>query len=384
MFKGCTFDNQNVTSQNDGGLYQQIFSTDGVLWGCIIGATPNSITVHPGLMVISGRIIRVDGATSIEFTQPISNGYGQVVIQIDLSQTATTTTFEQLSTIVNYSTTTLFPSLTQEKINQPGAGTIYQAQLAVVKISGGNITGLMEGISSAQINANTLDNQPPNYYLTEHTSSLTYYVAQNGSDTTGNGSQNSPYQTIQKCIDSIPSQYALTTDMITINLSNSSLAYAGFIVPKNYSITINGNTDNPYNCTIGSTSITNYGNLYLYGVRVSQPINNQHCGILRVYNCVLGAVETGTITQCISNYGECYIMANNTFASATYGVENSGGHTYVGYASSANASTITSSVTYGLRAVSGAIYTSSYITNNATNAYSRTGSGMIFNNGAII
>lgn len=156
MFRGCTFDNQNVTSQNDGGLYQQIFSTDGVIWGCSISATTNSITIQPGEMLIGGRLVWVDGATQIQFSDPISNGYGQVVLQIDLSQTATTTTFNQLSTIVNYSTTTLFPALTQEQINQPGVGTIYQAQLAIVQISGGNITGVTESISSAQINAETL------------------------------------------------------------------------------------------------------------------------------------------------------------------------------------------------------------------------------------
>ena len=155
MFRGCTFDNQNVTSQNDGGFYQQIFTYDCILWGCSMSVSSDTITIQPGEMLIGGRLIWVDGATQIELSNP-TNGYGQIILEIDLSQTSTTTTFNQVSVNVNYSSY-VFADLTQEAINQPGVGTIYQAQLGYVNISGGNITSITPMLTSPQINADTVN-----------------------------------------------------------------------------------------------------------------------------------------------------------------------------------------------------------------------------------
>ena len=164
MFKGCTFDNQNVSSKADGGLYQSIFPKDGKLWGCSMSVTATALTVQPGELMIGGRLIQVDGATQVPFTDPITTGYGQVVLTIDLSQTSTETSFEQVEASVVYSTTEVFPDLTQGQINSQNGDMVYQAQLAVVSIAGGNITGIVSQIGTAELTAQALGSQPATWY----------------------------------------------------------------------------------------------------------------------------------------------------------------------------------------------------------------------------
>ena len=153
MFKGCTFENQNVTSKNDGGLYQNIFSEDGILWGCTMSISNNALTIQPGELMTGGRLISVDGATQIACNNPIADGYGQVILTIDLSKTAATDTFTQVETSVIYSATTTFPALIQGDINGSGGDMIYQQELAVIQIAGGNISGIMRQIGNAVIDA---------------------------------------------------------------------------------------------------------------------------------------------------------------------------------------------------------------------------------------
>ena len=164
MFRGCTFKDQPVDGANDGGFYQEIFSKDGILWGCEMTVTNTALTIQPGELIISGRVIRVDGASQIPFTGPIQNGYGQVVLTIDLSKTATKEEFDQVEASVVYSTTSLFPELTQGEINTSNGDMVYQQELAVVSIAGGNITGITRQIGGAEIDAERLGGQLPEYY----------------------------------------------------------------------------------------------------------------------------------------------------------------------------------------------------------------------------
>lgn len=167
MFRGCTFEEQQVNSKDDGGLYREIFRKDGILWGCEMTVTNTALTIQPGRLIISGRMIPVDGATQIPFTSPIQNGYGQVLLTIDLSKTATKEEFDQVEASVVYSTTSLFPELTQGEINTSNGDMIYQQELAVVSIAGGNITGITRQIGGAEIDAEKLGGQPPEYYATK-------------------------------------------------------------------------------------------------------------------------------------------------------------------------------------------------------------------------
>lgn len=147
MIKGCTFDNQYVSSRTDGGLYESIFPGDGKVWGCSMSVTSSTLAIQPGELIIGGRILWVDGATQIDISNPIADGYGQIVLTIDLSKTSSTETFEQVELSVVYSATDAFPALTKGKINSQNGDMVYQAEMAVVSIAGGNVTGIVSQIA---------------------------------------------------------------------------------------------------------------------------------------------------------------------------------------------------------------------------------------------
>ena len=165
MFKPITFDYQSVKSKNDGGLYNAIFIHDGIIWGCDITVTATSVTFSSGEIIIGGRIVWVDGATTVPITNPIQNGYARIKARIDLTKEATQTEIYQFETPVEFSTTTLFPDLTQETIND--TGTIYERELVVVKIEAGNVTAITRKMGNAEIDAERLGGQPPEYYATK-------------------------------------------------------------------------------------------------------------------------------------------------------------------------------------------------------------------------
>ena len=164
MIKGCTFDNQYVSSRTDGGLYESIFPGDGKVWGCSMSVTSSALTVQPGELMIGGRILLVDGATQIDISNPIADGYGQIVLTIDLSKTSSTETFEQVELSVVYSATDIFPALTKGKINSQNGDMVYQAEMAVVSIAGGNVTGIVSQMGAAVLTAQALGDQDAAWY----------------------------------------------------------------------------------------------------------------------------------------------------------------------------------------------------------------------------
>ncbi len=165
MFKPITFDEQLVKSKNDGGLYGAVFTGDGILWGCGITATADSVTFASGEMILGGRVVAVDGSTTVEITNPIQDGYARIKARIDLSKPAAQTGTEQFETVVEFSTTALFPELAQEAVND--TGKVYEQELAVVKIEAGNVTGVTRRIGQAAIDAEKLGGQLPGYYAKE-------------------------------------------------------------------------------------------------------------------------------------------------------------------------------------------------------------------------
>ena len=79
-----TFDNRNNDSQNWRRIFQNLYG-DGILRGCGITFTSNSVTVADGLLMIAGGAIDVNGNTTISVSPTITTGYVQLKIQIDLS-----------------------------------------------------------------------------------------------------------------------------------------------------------------------------------------------------------------------------------------------------------------------------------------------------------
>lgn len=135
-FKGITFAGQNVTPKNDGGLYQAHYG-DGILWGCSMAISGDDLVIQSGEFIMGGRVVQVDGATNVDLSgRLLSTGYIQVIMNADMSQGEGS----QWYTSFVESATTTFPDLTKDDINDNG--DLYQMQLAVVQISGGNLTSI--------------------------------------------------------------------------------------------------------------------------------------------------------------------------------------------------------------------------------------------------
>lgn len=142
-FKGITFSGQNVTPKNDGGLYQAHYG-DGILWGCSMNISGDDLVIQSGEFIAGGRVCHVDGATNVDLSgRGLTTGYIQVIMNYDLTQGEGLQWYE--SFVESASTT--FPTLTQDDIND--TGTLYQVELAVVQISGGNLTAVTSSMGNS-------------------------------------------------------------------------------------------------------------------------------------------------------------------------------------------------------------------------------------------
>lgn len=137
---GLIFEERNNTAKNWRRIFQNMHG-DGVLRGCGVTFTSNSITVGDGVFMLAGGIISNDGADTIAVTPTLTDGYVRLKCRVDMTQEALETGPGQVEWLTEFSTTTTFPALTQEDIN--GTGSIYEGEIAVLQIVSGNITALI-------------------------------------------------------------------------------------------------------------------------------------------------------------------------------------------------------------------------------------------------
>jgi hypothetical protein len=138
MLIGATFANQIVKAEWDGTLNSTILS-DGVLRGCLLSNTSSTVTIGDGILVVAGRIIPNIGNHIVSISSP-PNGFMRIYLQIDLGAMSTESTFEQISLVTDYASTTTFPALIKNDINS--TGTIYQYEIGVWSVTSGNIVSL--------------------------------------------------------------------------------------------------------------------------------------------------------------------------------------------------------------------------------------------------
>ena len=144
-FRGVTFSGQNVTPKNDGGLYQAHHG-DGILWGCAMNISGDDLVIQSGEFIMGGRVVQVDGATNVDLSgRTLQTGYIQVIMNADLSQGEGS---QWYTTFVESATTT-FPALTTGNIND--TDTLYQKQLAIVQVSGGNLTSIYSSMNVSYV-----------------------------------------------------------------------------------------------------------------------------------------------------------------------------------------------------------------------------------------
>ena len=137
---GLIFEERNNTAKNWRRIFQNMHG-DGVLRGCGVTFTSNSITVGDGVFMLAGGIISNDGADTIAVTPTLTDGYVRLKCRVDMTQEALETGPGQVEWLTEFSTTTTFPALTQEDIN--GTGSIYEGEIPVLQIVSGNITALI-------------------------------------------------------------------------------------------------------------------------------------------------------------------------------------------------------------------------------------------------
>lgn len=136
MLKGETFSLQTFTSEAF-ALFIDRFANEqcGVMTGCALSNTGNSVTIGDGYFLIRGRLLRI--ISNVTVSSITTDGYYSLICEIDLSKTNTISEFNQ-GVIKVISGVSDYPSLTQQDITDDG--TVYQYEFARFRVSSGSIT----------------------------------------------------------------------------------------------------------------------------------------------------------------------------------------------------------------------------------------------------
>lgn len=136
MLKGHVFNLQTFTSEAFAITFDKVLQGRcGILKGCNLSNTNNSVTIADGYFVVRGRPLQIIGNETI--ANITNNGYYSLICEIDLSKTNTVNEFKQGTIKVVYGANS-FPTLTQQDII--GTGTVYQYEFARFKVENGSIT----------------------------------------------------------------------------------------------------------------------------------------------------------------------------------------------------------------------------------------------------
>ena len=186
--RGITFSKQSVSSNDDAHIYKVLLGgRNGKTKGCKMTFGIDNIYISEGYFFAANRLIEISSTETI--TSPIvTTGvtYCRLVFEIDLTKLNTNTEFAQ-GYFKILSSTTNYPSLTQEDLDE--GGSVYQLPFAKFQKS---ISGIANFVSELEV-------------IRYSNESLYIYVsASSGDDGTGDGSESHPYKTIQKAINDIP------------------------------------------------------------------------------------------------------------------------------------------------------------------------------------
>lgn len=186
--RGITFSKQSVTSNDDAHIYKILLNgREGKTKGCKMTYGTDDIYISAGYFFASNRLIEVSSTETVA-TPVITSGttYCRLVFEIDLSKTNTNTEFNQ-GYFKILSSASGYPSIMQEDLDD--GGNVYQLPFAKFTKS---VTGIGSFVSELEV------------IRFANKSVYIYVSATSGNDATGDGSETSPYATIQKAIDSLP------------------------------------------------------------------------------------------------------------------------------------------------------------------------------------
>ena len=140
---GVNFTDQQFTPSSDCAIWRKLVA-DGILEGMAITAVGSTLNVAAGWLMAGGKQLQLPAAISVPCTGA-SSGKARLVVNVDLSKTATEETFSQGWIDLEYEAD--WTTLTQDDL--AGSGTIYLMVLAVVELSSGGITGIVQTCGEA-------------------------------------------------------------------------------------------------------------------------------------------------------------------------------------------------------------------------------------------
>lgn len=153
-FRGITFAEQSVTPADD-AIVRRAILPDGTLTGCEISYSGSTLTMAAGFIIACGRTFQHTTAQNWAVVDATS-GFARLVLTIDLTKTATESTFDQINTAIEYATSEDgFVALEQQDINL--SGTRYQIVAAVVSLGTGGITGIVSQLQKSQVEGGGLN-----------------------------------------------------------------------------------------------------------------------------------------------------------------------------------------------------------------------------------
>lgn len=137
--QGITFDNQLVSARNDGALYSGILE-DGIINGCVLNYTGNTLTIGAGYVIIAGRLLRLTSNETV--TTQASGAVARITLELDMTGEATEDNFTQARIFAQYAANvSSLPDLVQDDIN--ASGIIYQMEICILELNQGNIESIL-------------------------------------------------------------------------------------------------------------------------------------------------------------------------------------------------------------------------------------------------
>lgn len=136
MLKGHVFDEQLFSSECFALFIDTFLAKNcGVVKGCNLSNSTNSVTISDGFFCIRGRFLEIQGEDTLATGN--DNAYCKLVCEIDLSKENTESELTQAVLKIVKSTNT-YPQLTQQDLTEDG--TIYQFEFAQFKTGTNGIT----------------------------------------------------------------------------------------------------------------------------------------------------------------------------------------------------------------------------------------------------
>lgn len=147
---GVNFEAQEFTPSSDCAIWRRCVH-DGILQGMAITVAGSGIKVAPGWIMAGGKELQLPTAITVPATEQLS-GFARLVVNVDLSRTATEQSFQQGWIEIEYANSrNAFSSLV--KGNLAGSGTVYQMVLCVVSLGSAGITGIVSTCGYAYAHA---------------------------------------------------------------------------------------------------------------------------------------------------------------------------------------------------------------------------------------